>query len=112
MSRPWGYREEVGPGSLGVYGKGATVTGLYLRSYVSAVMEENLGKDFYVTLISLSNSENNREEGRGAENYAEHNICITNSSRARLCHWALPEGHLRTEGGETCPIAYDSDLGR
>lgn len=52
----------------------------------------NLGKDFYFVLRSFNDSENNRKEGRGTENYAEHDIFIANSNRARLCHWAQKVG--------------------
>lgn len=73
--------------SVDVFGckrKADAISRLYLHNYVG-VMEEDPGKDFQVILISFCDSEN-REEGLGAENYAEQDIFLTNSNRAR---WSL-----------------------
>lgn len=56
---------------------------IYIIMWVS--WKEDPGKDFQVILISFCDSEN-REEGLGAENYAEQDIFLMNSSRAR---WSL-----------------------
>ena len=64
-------------------------------------------------LAAFSDLEHNREQELGAENYAEEEIFLTNSKRARLWHWALTEQHLSTQGRETCSkFPYASDLGR